>query len=72
MVVLPWSAYWERNYFVELWPVVRAVVTNNFVRGAISGLGIVNLVAGLVELLSTVGLRQPSAVSLHDRADQHP
>ena len=36
---------------------LRALVTNNFVRGGISGLGLLNLVAGTVELLSLFGPR---------------
>ncbi len=51
LVVLPWSGFWERNYFVQLWPALYGVVTNNFVRGAVSGLGLVNLLAGVFELL---------------------
>ena len=49
--MLPWSGFWERNYFVQLWPSLQAVVTNNFVRGGVSGLGLVNLLAGVFELL---------------------
>ncbi len=43
LMVIPWSAYWERNYFAQLSPVVNAVITNNYIRGAITGLGAVNL-----------------------------
>jgi hypothetical protein len=35
---------------VEALPAVGAVITNNFVRGAVSGLGVVNLLAALGEL----------------------
>jgi hypothetical protein len=50
LMVVPWSNYWERNYFVESVPYVEAIATNAFVRGAISGLGLVNMFAGLAEL----------------------
>ena len=50
LIVIPWSAFWARNYFAETWPALRPIVTNNFVRGAISGLGIVNLVVGFADL----------------------
>jgi hypothetical protein len=49
--VLPWSSFWEQNYFALGWPGVHAVITNNFVRGAVTGLGVVNLVAGFADLL---------------------
>jgi hypothetical protein len=57
--VLPWSRFWERNYFAIGWPGIYAVITNNFVRGGVSGLGLVNLVAGFAELARLLGARQP-------------
>lgn len=50
LVLIPWSAFWERNYFVELSPAISLLLTNNYVRGAISGLGLVNVWAALAEL----------------------
>jgi len=50
LIVLPWSIFWERNYFAAAWPGLRIVLTNDFVRGAVSGLGVLNLLAGLSEL----------------------
>jgi hypothetical protein len=50
LVIVPWSVYWERNYFVQALPAVQAFLMNDFVRGAVSGLGLVNLLSGLVEI----------------------
>ena len=50
LILIPWSAFWDRNYFAELVPGLRDFITNNFVRGAVSGLGAVNLFAALSEL----------------------
>lgn len=58
LIVVPWSAYWERNYFAQVSPLVQAVVTNNFVRGAITGLGAVNVIAALTDLAALVRRRQ--------------
>jgi hypothetical protein len=58
-VLIPWSTFWERNYFVEWSPMVEAVLTSNYVRGAISGLGLVNIGAALVELADTFGANGP-------------
>lgn len=55
MIVLPWSAFWERNYFVHAWPALGPIVTDYFVRGGISGLGFLNLLAGLSELAPVFG-----------------
>jgi hypothetical protein len=65
--VLPWSEFWETNYFAA-WPPVREIVTNNFVRGGVSGLGIVNLVVGFAELTVVLSARDRSGVSLGDGA----
>jgi hypothetical protein len=50
LVLVPWSTFWERNYFIEWSPVIEGILTSNYVRGAISGLGLVNIAAALVEL----------------------
>ena len=52
LLVVPWMPYWQQNYFIDARPFVEPVLTNHFVKGAISGLGLVNLVAGLFELAS--------------------
>ena len=75
-----WPAFWEHNYFALAWPPLRTILTNNFVRGAVSGLGIVNLFAGFADLAylfnpsrsSASGRPEPvegrdhGEVSLHD------
>jgi hypothetical protein len=50
LVVLPWSPFWDRNYFALVWPAIQPFLTNNFVRGAVTGLGLVNLCAGFADL----------------------
>lgn len=50
LVLVPWSAFWDRNYFVEWLPALRAIISNNYVRGAVMGLGLVNVWAALSEL----------------------
>ncbi len=56
-MVIPWSTFWERNYFVEWSPAVEAVLTSNYLRGAISGLGLVNIAVALVELGDSLASR---------------
>jgi hypothetical protein len=50
LIVVPWSAFWERNYFTQLSPMLDAVLSNNYVRGAITGLGAVNVLGALADL----------------------
>ena len=46
----PWSALWDHNFLLSYSPNLRAFVLNNFVRGAVSGLGFVDCLLGLSEL----------------------
>lgn len=50
LVLVPWSAFWERNYFVAMYPPLLSVLRNNYLRGAVSGLGVVNLLVGFSDL----------------------
>jgi hypothetical protein len=68
LVVLPWSAFWEQNYFAAEWPVLQPALTNNFVRGAVTGLGFVNLFAGFADLALVFATRERHDVSMDDSA----
>jgi hypothetical protein len=52
LTIVPWSTYWDRNYFADVLPAVHALITNNFTRGAVTGLGLVNVWVGVAELVS--------------------
>jgi hypothetical protein len=58
LIVLPWSPFWDRNYFATTWPVLRPFLHNNFVRGAVTGLGFVNLYAGFADLALVFAARE--------------
>jgi hypothetical protein len=60
LIVVPWSSYWDRNYFAQWSPALQAVISNNFVRGAVTGLGAVNVLAALAELGAIVRRRPPA------------
>ena len=64
LLVVPWSSFWDRNYFAEAVPMIHTIIRNNFVRGAVSGLGIVNIASGLVELISILLARHSEAAPL--------
>ena len=59
LIVIPWSAFWDRNYFAQLLPLLQGIMTNNFVRGAVSGIGVLNLSVGLMELVAILTGRAP-------------
>jgi hypothetical protein len=50
LLVFPWTEYWESNYFSALVPQWHAYWDNLYVRGAISGIGVMNLYISLVEI----------------------
>ncbi len=55
LVVLPWTAFWDRNYLLDLMPAVRSWLLSSYVRGAVSGLGLLNVGLGLAEISGAVG-----------------
>lgn len=48
----PWTPLWERNYFAALWPWLDITMRNNFVRGAVTGVGLITAWAGVKDLSS--------------------
>lgn len=58
LVLVPWSPFWERNYFVTAFPALQSIISNHYVRGGVSGLGVVNLLMGFNELASLLMARR--------------
>ena len=50
LLIFPWTEYWDTNYFVSLTQHWRQYLDNMYVRGAVSGLGVINLYISLVEV----------------------
>jgi hypothetical protein len=63
LVVIPWSLFWDHNYFAQAVPAVGMLITNDFVRGAVSGLGLINLYLGLAEIVALMNARHLSPPS---------
>ena len=57
LILVPWSDIWETNYFLYQYPALGLFLKNPFLRGAISGLGFMNV------LLSLEGFRHRSAAT---------
>ncbi len=47
LLLLPWTGFWERNYFLIRYPELEVWLLNDYLRGAISGLGLVDVGVGL-------------------------
>jgi hypothetical protein len=63
LLVIPWTTFWERNFFVDYVPWLRGIVVNHFARGAVSGLGFVNVCAGFADLFVSFFGARPVAHS---------
>ena len=60
LVYLPWSGFWERNYFLHRYPGLVPVLQNNFVRGAVTGLGILDIIIAAGAVLGPAPKRSAS------------
>jgi hypothetical protein len=56
LVILPWNDAWTQNGLIHRYPTLRELALNNFFRGAITGLGFVNIWLGVWE---AVHYREP-------------
>jgi hypothetical protein len=57
LVLIPWSTFWDRNYFVQLSALLGTILKSNYTRGAVTGLGLLNVWAALGELSELFGSR---------------
>ena len=51
LLMLPWHSAWDNNYLLYIYPQVRPIVANSFFKGAVLGLGIVNILIGIQEVV---------------------
>lgn len=57
LVVLPWTAFWDRNYWFDVLPLLQAAAQSAYVRGAVSGLGLLNVGIGIAEVGDLISAR---------------
>jgi hypothetical protein len=57
LLVLPWTFFWDRNYVFEALPLLHLVTQSAYVRGAVSGLGVINLGLGIAEVAAFLAAR---------------
>jgi hypothetical protein len=50
LLVFPWLEAWDINWFASYSPAVRDLWNNSYFRGALSGLGLVNIYISLIEV----------------------
>lgn len=47
LVLAPWTSLWDANYLLQPHPAIRGVLLNTFTRGAVTGLGLVNILLAI-------------------------
>jgi hypothetical protein len=43
----PWTPLWDSNWLLQLWPGLRGPLLSPWARGAVTGLGLVNVLLAL-------------------------
>jgi len=69
LVIAPWFGWlWDRNYFASALPWLGEWMASGYVRGAVTGVGLITVAAGLRDLVATFVGRTtaPAPVSRHD------
>ena len=54
LLLLPWTLLWDNTYFFSLQPQHSEFWLSNQLRGAVSGVGLVNLWMGFTELVRVI------------------
>jgi hypothetical protein len=50
LLIFPWTEFWESNYFAAFIPEWHRYWDNMYLRGAVSGIGILNLYISFMEM----------------------
>jgi hypothetical protein len=57
LAFVPWTSLWDANYLLQPYPSLRVVVLSPFVRGTVTGLGLVNIALALHEAYHHLSVR---------------
>gem|GEM_PF-417412 len=61
LLFFPWMTGWDTNYFFDFTGTLKPLFMSPYFRGAVSGLGVLNLYLALVESMEVIGsfLKEP-------------
>ena len=57
LILAPWSTFWVDNYFLRS-RMLESVAMNAYVRGAVSGIGLLNVAAAVAEMYAFLAERR--------------
>lgn len=52
LVFAPWTPLWDSNWLLQHWPALRGFLLSSFTRGAVTGLGLVNVLLALHDVFA--------------------
>jgi len=58
---MPWSNFWDHNVFVAMLPTLEGLLGSPYARGAVSGVGVITTIAGVLELAAAFTTRRTPA-----------
>jgi len=61
LTIAPWTLFWDRNYFAHLVPWLGIWMANEFVRGGVTGVGLITAFAGLRDLAGAIIARSAAS-----------
>jgi hypothetical protein len=62
---LPWTAIWERNWFLAHYPSLMRIFLHPSFRGAVSGLGILDIFLAVTMIAPASSASAPTRVRPH-------
>ena len=65
LTIAPWTVFWERNYFAHALPSLGLWMGNAYVRGGVTGIGLVTVLTGLRDLSNVILARGAASSSGH-------
>ena len=68
LMTLPWAGNWFEDGFLARWPAVQHILRQGFVRGAVSGLGVIDIWLGVLEVVHYHD-RRPANVGISPSLD---
>jgi hypothetical protein len=57
-IVVPWTRVWSMNPILQSSPALMLLAGNGFLRGFVSGFGVVHLLVGVKDVMGIVAARQ--------------
>jgi hypothetical protein len=72
LIVAPWTRLWQHNMFLTSMPGLEIILMSLFVRGGVTGVGIITLLGGLRDLVSVLFSRQRTGVATPPADGQWP